>query len=124
MTRTIRGLLLLEATAFAVAASVHYGVSLGGYEHRRAAVAESVIAAVLLAGLALTWVAPRATRAVGLGAQAFALLGTLVGVFTIAVGVGPRTVPDVLYHVAIIAVLIWGLIVARRAPSAGAQQHV
>ena len=45
-----------------------------------------------------------------------ALLGTLVGVFTIAIGVGPRTLPDIAYHVAIIAVLVGGLILAWRAP--------
>jgi len=123
MTRPIRRFLLLEATAFAAAASVHFGASISGYEHRRAAVAESVIAAVLLAGLAVTWIAPRWAGRVGLAAQAFALLGTLVGVLTIAVGVGPRTVPDVIYHVAIVAVLIWGLIVARRAPNGAAGQR-
>ncbi|MGQ0810691.1 MAG: hypothetical protein ACT4OO_05640 [Nitrospiraceae bacterium] len=37
-------------------------------------------------------------------------MGTLVGVFTIIVGVGPRTTPDVVYHLAIVAVLFWGLI--------------
>jgi hypothetical protein len=47
---------------------------------------------------------------IGLIAQGFALLGTLVGVFTIAIGVGPRTVPDVAYHVLIVIVLISGLV--------------
>jgi hypothetical protein len=36
-------------------------------------------------------------------------------VFTITIGVGPRTLPDVAYHFAIMAVLIWGLVVAVRA---------
>ncbi len=43
--------------------------------------------------------------------------------FTIVVGVGPRTVPDIAYHVAIVAVLVWGLVVAKRAPVANARQH-
>jgi len=43
------------------------------------------------------------------------LLGTLVGLATIAIGVGPRTAPDIAYHVAIAAILVWGLAVARRA---------
>ncbi len=43
-----------------------------------------------------------------------ALLGTLVGIFTIAVGVGPRTVPDIAYHILIVGVLVWGLIVTQR----------
>jgi hypothetical protein len=41
---------------------------------------------------------------------------TLVGVFVIIIGIGPRTVPDVVYHVTIVAVLIYGLVVAGRLP--------
>jgi hypothetical protein len=57
------------------------------------------------------------------GAQAFATLGVLVGLFTTAVGVGPRTAPDVAYHVAILAVLAVGLAIALRdgTPSHGAR---
>jgi hypothetical protein len=113
----IRVFLLVEAVAFAAAALVHFGVLVAGYEHRQARVAESVIAVVLLAGLMVSLSRPALTREAGLTAQGFALLGTLVGLFTIAVGVGPRTVPDVVYHVGIVAVLIWGLLVAARAPS-------
>jgi hypothetical protein len=113
----IRAFLLVEAVAFAAAALVHFGVLVQGYEHRQARVAETVIALVLLGGLIVSWSRPALTREAGLAAQGFALLGTLVGLFTIAVGVGPRTVPDVVYHVGIVAVLIWGLLAAARAPS-------
>lgn len=113
MTR-IRLFLLFEGASFAFAALVHFGVLLDGYQHRKAGTAESVIAAVLLSGLALIWMRRAWTRGVGIAVQAFALLGTLVGVFTIAVGIGPRTIPDVAYHVAIVAVLVWGLVVAAR----------
>ena len=64
---------------------------------------------------AFSWIRPAWTRQAGLAARGFALLGTLVGIFTIIVGVGPRTVPDVVYHVAIVVVLVWGLMSARRA---------
>jgi hypothetical protein len=111
----IRAFLLIEATAFAAAALVHFGVLVHGYEHRQARIAESVIAVVLLGGLVVSWARPASTREAGLAVQAFALLGTLVGLFTIAVGVGPRTAPDIVYHVGIVAVLIWGLLVAVRA---------
>ena len=93
-----------------------------GYEHPQAAIAETVIAVVLLVGLGLTWVWPVRTRLIGIVAQAFALLGTLVGVFTIAVGVGPRTVPDIAYHLAIVVALVCGLVVTVRAPDGGARQ--
>ena len=51
----------------------------------------------------------------GLAAQGFALFGTLVGIFTIAIGVGPRTGPDIVYHIIIVIVLVSGLIVTARA---------
>jgi hypothetical protein len=115
---TIRRFLLFEGLTFVIAALVHFGVLMRGGEHLRAGIAESVIACALLGGWLATFVRPALTRMFGLAVQAFALLATLVGIFTIVVGVGPRTVPDVVYHVAIVGVLVWGLIVARRA-SAG-----
>lgn len=113
--RAVRIFVLVEGAAFAAAASVHLGLLAHGYEHQAAGTAETVIAAVLLVGFGLTWAWPRATRGIGIGAQAFALFGTLVGIFTIAVGIGPRTPPDIGYHVGIVIVLVWGLVVAARA---------
>ncbi len=82
-----------------------------------------MIAVVLLVGLVLTWIRPGSTRGVGLAAQAFALLGTLVGIFTIAIGVGPRTAPDIVYHVGIVVLLVSGLVVAVRARFDEARQR-
>ncbi len=65
----------------------------------------------------------QAGREVGLAAQAFALLGTLVGIFTIAIGIGPRTVPDLVYHATIVGVLVWGLTVAAQTHSHASDQH-
>jgi hypothetical protein len=111
--------MLLEAASFVAASLIHAGVFITGYEHPQARTGEGVIAAVLITGLILSFVRRTWTRWVGLAAQGqgFALLGTLVGLFTIAIGVGPRTVPDLVYHAAILAVLGWGLIVAARAGS-------
>jgi hypothetical protein len=122
MERT-RIFLLFEAITFILAALVHSGVLIDGYEHDDARIAESIIAAVLLVGLAFTWIRPGATRTAGIAAQGFALLGTFVGLFTIIIGVGPRTVPDVIYHLGIIAVLIWGLAVAVQLPSSTTARH-
>jgi hypothetical protein len=116
MTQTIRLFLLVESATFFLAALIHMGFFLKGFEHRNASVAESVIAAVLFGGLLLTLFIREWARNVGITVQAFALLGTLVGIFTIIVGVGPRTVPDVLYHIAIVVVLVVGIMVARSAP--------
>jgi hypothetical protein len=112
---TIRAFMLFEAATFLVASSIHLGVFVRGYEHREAHFAEAVIGIVLLIALLVATIRPSSTRAAGLVGQGFALLGTLVGILTIAVGVGPRTFPDVVYHVAIVLVLIWGILVARRA---------
>lgn len=114
MTRTIRLFLLVEAAAFAAAALVHSGYLVAGYQHTRARIAEAVIAIVLIAGLTATWLHPASSRLAGLAVQGFALLGTFVGLLTIAVGVGPRTAPDLAYHAVMVAVLVWGLIVTAR----------
>lgn len=114
--RTIRAFVLFEAATFVAAALIHFGTLLEGYGHRKAGTAETVIAVVLFAGLLLTW--SRWARRAAVGAQAFAILGVLVGLFTIAVGVGPRTAPDLAYHVGILAVLGVGLAIAVRGPAA------
>lgn len=119
MTAT-RIFLLCEAAGFAVASAVHAGAIFPGYAHANARIAESVIAAVLIIGLLVSYAGPPWDRRAGIGAQAFALVGTLVGLFTIAVGVGPRTVPDIIYHVAVVAVLVAGIRVATREASGGA----
>ena len=121
MNAQIRTLLLVEAATYVIVALVHFGVLTTGFEHRQAGTAESLIAAVLLVGLALTWTHVASARTIGLAAQGIALAGTLVGVFTIAIGVGPRTVPDLAYHATIVAVLIWGLVVTARAPAGAAE---
>lgn len=80
------------------------------YEAARDVVVDSAI----LDGLAAhdgasAWVAQRTTLT-----QGFVLAGTVVGIFTIIVGVGPRTVPDILYHLGIVGILSWGLLQAAR----------
>jgi hypothetical protein len=116
--RTLRLFLLVEALAFLAASQVHAGL-IAGYEHPQARIAENVIALVLVASLATSWIRPAWTRGAGLAGQAFALLGTLVGIIMIAIGIGPRTGPDIVYHVGIVVVLIWGLGVAWRLPREG-----
>lgn len=80
------------------------------YVHYAAGIAESVIAGVLVAGLILSWLRPVWTRTLGLVVQGLAFFGTCVGITTIMIGIGPRTVPDVAYHILILGVLAWGII--------------
>jgi hypothetical protein len=115
--RAFRLLLLFEAVTFVAAVSIHFGAFLDGYTHHKAGTAETVIAIVLLAGCALTWGGSSRARAAVIGAQAFGAFGVCVGLFTIAVGVGPRTLLDVVYHLAILATLAAGVVAAARLPS-------
>jgi hypothetical protein len=119
MLRTIRRFMSFEAAAFLAASLVHGGVLIDGFEHRQAATAEMVIGIVLLVGLAITSIRPAWTRRVGVGGQGFALLGTFVGMAMIAIGVGPRTIPDVVFHAGLVVLLVSGLIVAVRAKVVG-----
>lgn len=124
LTPCKRGTVIYRATSFlafeglvlGAAALVHAGLLLGGYEHARAATAEGVIAVVLLAGLAACLLRRGASRAIALAVQAFALLGTLVGGFTIAIGVGPQTAADLAFHLFLVVLLLSGLVVVSKGP--------
>ena len=83
----IRTFMIIQGATFLVAVTIHFGILFKGYEHLDAGVAESVIASVLLAGLIATWIRPAAIRSIGLTAQGFALIGTFVGLVTIAIGI-------------------------------------
>ena len=104
--------LLAEALVLGVAAAVHAGLIVPGHAHPQARTAETVIALVLLGAAAASWLRPAWTRWFAIRGQGFALLGTLVGLLAIAPGIGPQTVPDIAYHVFLLAVLMAGLVVA------------
>src|SRR5438046_789489 len=112
---SIRTFLLIESATFLSAAALHFGALFSGFAHGAAAAAESVIASVLLGGLLATWIGPRTVRGIALTVQGFALIGTFVGLFTIAIGIGPRTGPDLVIHAIMVIELVWGLVVAARA---------
>jgi hypothetical protein len=113
----IRTFLIVEILNFGAAALMHVGLMPFGKEDSGAATAESVIAVVLLAGLLLGLARPALAPAAGLAVQVFALLGTCVGATLVIIGVGPRTAIDVVVHIIMLAVLIWGVVVAMRPPA-------
>ena len=117
MVRRMRLLLVGEAATFIIASLVHFGYFVNGYEHTGARIPEAIIAAILLAAFLISVVHPGLTLLAAIWSQGAALLGTFIGVFTIIIGVGPRTVPDIIYHILIIIVLAWGLRVAWQAYS-------
>jgi hypothetical protein len=86
---------------------------LSGYQHTRAAVAESVIGSALLLALLIGLARPAFLRSAALWAQGFAFLGTCVGVFTIMIGVGPQTAADISFHAVLLLILGGGFYVAK-----------
>jgi hypothetical protein len=123
VTSVVRTFLVVEAAVFGSAALVHAGLLVHGYEHRPAGTAESLIALVLLAGLIGSLVAPRSSRVLAQAAQGLALAGTLVGLATIVIGIGPRTLLDVTLHVAMVGLLVTGLVMIGRRANVP-QRHV
>jgi len=118
--RAIRILLIIQISLFACAALAHSGMLMGGgHRHRQAGTAETVIGAVLAAGLLSTLIRPVSTRAIAIAVQAFALLGTGVGIFTIIVGIGPRTMLDAVLHTCMVIALVAGLVISIKAPLPG-----
>ena len=107
-------MIFIDTVLFIVAALVHSGKLIAGYKHSKARIAESVIAIVLFSGLVIGFIYPASSNAAGLTVQAFALLGTLVGLFTMLIGVGPRSVPDYIFHITIIILLVFGLIIMKK----------
>ncbi len=110
----VRAFLAVQAATFLAAASLHFGFLTSAYVFPVAGVAESVIGAVLVAGLLTTWARPAASRGVALSVMGFGLVGTLVGLFTIVAGFGPRTTLDVAVHGTMLLELAAGLLVAGR----------
>ncbi|CAD5253809.1 conserved membrane hypothetical protein [Bosea sp. 62] len=112
---TLLAFLAIEILLFAGASLIHAGILVGGYEHSQASAAEGVIGAVLALSLVLCLLRQAIMRTTALAVQAFALLGTLVGVFTIMVGVGPQMAADKAFHGLLLVVLVAGLVAAWRA---------
>jgi hypothetical protein len=106
--------LMVEVLLFAFAALVHGGLVMPGHEHAKAAMAETIIAIILAAGLIMTFVSPAQTRIVALITQGLALAGVIIGLIMSAVGIGPRGVRDLVVHAIMAVTLVLGLIVAKR----------
>ncbi len=117
-------LMLLEAATFGVAAVLHLDarISLGfvtvhGERVGQAAIAELVICGVLAFGAAVVLARPADARQLACVVTGFAIFGVIVGLTTIALGVGPRTIPDLVYHITIMVVLLisFAVLMNRRA---------
>lgn len=113
---TLRTLLFLEAASLLVAAFLHVGL-LTSSPPDDAAMYEAGIAVILAVGLAITKVRPGHARITGLVVQAIALVGASIGTYATLRGIGPNSPLDIVYHVALIALIVAGLAVAWRLPA-------
>lgn len=76
--------------------------------------AEGVIGAVLALGIIAALMRPASAPVLALAAQGFALIGTLAGAFTIAIGIGPQARVDIVFHAILLVVLTPGILIAWR----------
>lgn len=117
MTRMLRWILGVGALSLLAAAALHAGIVIPG-RFDQAALYETGVAAVLLVGAGLTFIGPAWARWGGLAATVLALAGATIGLYMALRGVAPNTVLDIVYHVALLALLLAGIVVAWRVPSA------
>ena len=116
MTGALRWIMAVAALSLLVAAALHAGLVLPG-PFNDAAMYETGVASVLIVGLGLTFIEPAWARWGGLGASVLALAGASIGLYIALRGLGPNTVADIVYHVALIALLLVGIVVAWRVPT-------
>lgn len=107
-------MLFAEIIVFLTAALMHFGILVKGYEHDKALIAEIIIAVILFIGLLIGYIFPVRMKKSAVIVQWIALAGTIIGLFTIIVGVGPRSNPDYVLHTIMIFLLICGLVIAKR----------
>jgi hypothetical protein len=105
--------MLVEAATFGVAAALHLDarIPLGfgtvrGEPETNAALAELVIVGVLVFGAVVVLVRPVDAGPFACVVTGFAIFGVIVGLVMIALDVGPRTVPDLVYQIAIMTMLL------------------
>jgi hypothetical protein len=118
-TRDIRLLLAIEAISLAGAALLHLPQP-SGDPTRSPSIYEGTIALVLLIGLGVGLARPSWAAWAALATQAFGLVGASIGLYLAVRGVAPDSAADLVFHVAIVALLVWGLVVAWQARSSAA----
>lgn len=108
------GFMLIEAASFLIAALAHHGVLVPGHEHALARAAELLIGSVLALAALASWLLPDHARRIGFIAQAFAFFATVLGLLMIAIGIGPRSIPDLIFNAGALLLLSLGLYVIAR----------
>lgn len=111
--RIVAGVMMMLASTFAIGSVAHIGVVLGVGPLRlreprilAATIVETVCAIALGGGAVGLWTNGRAAWWTAALALAVSLGGVLLGMAALAVGAGPRTMTNDLYHVAVLLVLL------------------
>src|SRR6516164_545958 len=103
-------LMVLETITFLLAALVHLGIQfpLGFSEPRiiPAAIVEGLCGVFLAVGTYGVFARETWAWGVALAAHTFAVAGVLLGITSLAMGFGPSTLPNTIYHWVILAVLV------------------
>ncbi len=101
-------LMVGEALTFLLAALLHLGIPLGFSEPRiiPAAIVEGLCGLFLAGSTYAVFARTRLAWGVALAAHLFAVAGVLLGIIALALGVGPSTVANTIYHRVILGVLV------------------
>lgn len=106
--------MLVEAVSFAVAAVVHLGHRIAlvpGEPATGTAVVELIIGGLLALGALAVLAGALRARLFGFLITLLALVGVIYQLVTISLGTGPRTIPDLGFDIAMMAVLLISLAV-------------
>ena len=110
VVRVISVLMVLETITFLLAALLHLGIQfpLGFSEPRiiPAAIVEGLCGVFLAVGTYGVFARETWAWGVALAAHIFAVAGVLLGITSLALGFGPSTVTNTMYHRVILVVLV------------------
>jgi hypothetical protein len=108
VVRVITVLMVGEALTFLLAALVHAGIPLGFSEPRiiPATIVEGLCGLFLAVSTYAVVARTRLAWGAALAAHLFAVAGVLLGIISLALGAGPSTVANTIYHRVILGVLV------------------
>jgi hypothetical protein len=115
----VRWIMAIAAVTLLVAAALHAGIVIEG-PFDSAALFETIIAVILVVGIGLTFLPEPWARWGALATLVVSAAGVAVGLFLVIRGAAPNSAPDIVYHVALMAWLLAGIVLAwrtRRTPS-------
>ena len=108
MRRLLEFVMTANAALFFFGAVQHAGIAIGPFHEPSiipAAIVETLCGVSLLCGAASVWLRSRIQWGIALATNLIALSGVLLGIAALAVGAGPRTASNDLYHRAMLILI-------------------